>query len=77
MKCRLLEFQPNFCFDGSEEGSADFVCVCVCMSNKFPSVGATVAAIDSTTKISQQKFGDVKVSLSHDPQFFPYKATKM
>lgn len=47
------------------------------MSNKFPSVGATVAAIDSTTKISQQKFGDVKVSLSHDPQFFPYKATKM
>lgn len=43
------------------------LCVCVCMSNKFPSVGATVAAIDSTTKISQQKFGNVKVSLSHDP----------
>ena len=47
------------------------------MSNKFPSVGATVAAIDSTTKIFQKKFENVKVYFNHDPQFFPYKATKM
>lgn len=42
----------------------------LCVSNKFPSAGATVAAIDSTTKISQQKFENVKVSFTRDPQFF-------
>lgn len=54
------------------------ICRFFWVSNKFPSVGATVAAIDSTTKIwefyskiSTAKFENVKVSFNHDPQFFP------